>query len=95
VLLIKYTRIIVPGISAAAKPDRKTICFGSRHGLQVESTDQAIDVVTCFEYLNVCVYEDGSPAGQPADGFGTSDVPVKLFNEAVLESQLPLPPPAH
>src|SRR5262249_43121519 len=65
-------------------------CFNPRHGLRLKGGDRTVDLVICFECLQVQVFVDG--AGEK--GFLTTGEPQKDFDAALKAAGVRLPKPA-
>jgi hypothetical protein len=83
---------IVHGLKAgiATAPDHVASCFWPRHGLRFSADKHTVDLLICFECLQIKVFDDG----EEVDSLGTSEVPLKLFDQVVRENNLRMPPPA-
>jgi hypothetical protein len=65
-------------------------CFIPRHGLRLEGGGRKVDLVICFECLQVQVFIDGKPAA----GFLTSAEPQQTFDAVLKAAGVKLPRPA-
>ena len=61
------------------------LCFNPRHGIRVRQGDSVLDLVICFECLQVEVFE----GEQRAASFLTSDSPQSVFDEVLRLSAKP------
>jgi hypothetical protein len=62
-------------------------CFNPRHGLRLKGADHTVDLVICFECLQVEVFVDG----ERTKGFLTTDEPQKPFDAALKAASVKLP----
>ena len=60
------------------------MCFNPRHALHIEQSGRSIDLVICFECLQVQAY------GFPQEGFLTSASPQATFDTSLRRHHLPL-----
>jgi hypothetical protein len=62
-------------------------CFNPRHGLRLKGGGKSVDLVICFECLQVQVFVDG----ETSQGFLTSGDPQKEFDAALKAAGINLP----
>jgi hypothetical protein len=62
-------------------------CFNPRHGIRVTRGDKTLDLVICFQCLQVEVYA----GDQRGKGFLIKDTPRALFNKVLKDADVPLP----
>ena len=62
------------------------LCFNPRHGIRVRQGDSVLDLVICFECLQVEVFE----GEQRGASFLTSDSPQSVFDEVLREAGVAL-----
>jgi hypothetical protein len=68
------------------------MCFNPRHNLRVSHEGKTVDLLICFECLQVKCFVDG----QPDVGFLTSRSPQTVFDAVLKDAGIPLAqPPAH
>jgi len=73
------------GIDEATVPAN---CFGPRHGISATLGDETVDLVICFECLQIQIF--------PQDCLLlTSDTPNNTFNAALVRANVPLAKPPH
>lgn len=65
----------------------KARCFVPRHGLRVETNDNAIDYVICFECLQIDTYANGERTNKP-----TTSAPQAMLNQYLKAANVPLAP---
>lgn len=63
-------------------------CFIPRHGLRIKTGDRTVDLVICFECMQVAVYENDKSVGQ---NLLISRSPSEAFNKALRDAKVPLP----
>jgi hypothetical protein len=71
--------------ASEAKPGVIGACFNPRHGLHIEKRGHSVDLVICFECLQVHAFDF-----QLSDGFLTSPSPQPTFDDSLRRYQLPL-----
>jgi hypothetical protein len=64
-------------------------CFNPRHGIRATHKGRTIDLVICFECLQVQVF-----GGNKATTVLTTKSPQPAFDKALREAKIPLPKPA-
>ena len=85
----KITTALLDGIANA--PNYVAACFNPRHGLRITGDENSIDVVICFECVQVYVYSGETRLAN----LRVAQSPLKSFDAVVNSHGLPKPPPAH
>jgi hypothetical protein len=67
-------------------------CFEPRHGIRATRDKKTVELVICFECLQVRGYVDNSDKN--TDGFLTSKSPQPAFDKVLKGADVPLPEPA-
>ncbi len=75
----------------ASAPDDATGCSKPRHGLRISRAKEVVDLVICFQCVQVNVFVDEERSGN----FRTAASPRQLFDKIVAKHRLPMPGPAN
>ena len=62
-------------------------CFNPRHALRIQTGAELVEILICFECLQIEVFRNGNPI----EGKLTSDVPRAYFEQLVMDKGLPAP----
>ena len=73
--------------AAGASEGSAAACFNPRHGLRVTRAGKTVDLVICFECLQVEVYEGEKDAGR----FLITDAPQAAFDKVLRDAGVPRP----
>lgn len=86
-------REIVEGFKSglASAPDYVAGCFNPRHGLRISSAEKVVDLVICFQCVQIYVFV----GDERIANLRTSASPRQLFDKVVAEHRLPMPGPAN
>jgi hypothetical protein len=79
----KVVAVMYQGLEASDGTAAK--CFNPRHGIRVTADGKTVDVVICFECLQMQFY-----VGQAMKTETTTDTPEKVFDEVLRDAGVPL-----
>ena len=84
-------REIVEGFKSglASAPDYVAGCYNPRHGLRISGREEVVDLVICFQCVQIYVYV----GEERIANLSTSASPRQLFDKIVAEHRLPMPGP--
>jgi len=71
----------------------QAMCFDPRHAIQASRGSATVDLVICYECLNVQVYLDKVRLGDALDALATTAEPVQALNDVLRRAGIPVVPP--
>lgn len=85
--LDRVSRTQVARAIEAAQSDAVAACFEPRHGLRVVNAEETLDLVICFQCLQIAVYRtDATGPFQPVGVLPITGEPSALFNRLLEEN---------